>query len=122
MTFTKIDKPTEEGEKSECVFCGVPLMAVFTDYGGKFEDYLQWKYQGKSHYKMDGSCKGNNNGSSDPGVVVTQESTVETNTVNTQTNEIESQLAALNLKVESIYSMISEFYAVYEERKNNENL
>lgn len=111
MTFTKIDKPTEEGEKSECVFCGVPLMAVFTDYGGKFEDYLQWKYQGKSHYKMDGSCKGTDTSTTQEEIVTT------TPNVTVQNNE----LTALTLKVESIYSMISELYAVYQERKNNEN-
>ncbi len=38
MTFVKIEKPVEEGEKSECAYCGMSLISRLTDYKGKFPE------------------------------------------------------------------------------------
>ena len=57
--FTKIDKPTKEGEESKCIHCNIQLIGRLTDYKGRFPDYLQWQSptERKAHYLKDGGCK-----------------------------------------------------------------
>ena len=87
MTFTKIPKPTEEGEPSECVFCGVHLEAHMTNYA-EYENKLQWQLNGKSHYTMKG-CK--NKERETPETVSTQQ------TVTTSSNIPEGNIEPIDI-------------------------
>ena len=111
MTFTRIDKPVEEDETSECAYCGVPLVAGMTNYGGKFPDYLQWQYSGKSHYKKDGGCKGHEEGQTKIEGTPKVPNSAPTNV---------DDIAYIKNKIDLMFAMISEQYREYQDRKNAE--
>lgn len=112
-----------------CLSCNTDLICRLKDYGGDYKPKLQWQNEdGTAHYKTnDGKnfdCIIPNeielNPKDEESTPIIQNSTVETSTSSGQTNGVEEQLAALNLKVESIYSIIKTQFDEYQERKNQQ--
>lgn len=115
--MTKLPTPKGEGDKMTCPDCGESLVARLKTYkDNSFPAYVQWQNanETKAHKSPSGECKDSNFVTT----MTTQKSTIETNTSSGQTNGVEEQLAALNLKVESIYAMIKVQFDEYQERKN----
>lgn len=106
----RIEKPSEEGEKSECVYCDRELIARLTDYKGLFPDYLQWQSttERKSHYLKDGGCK-NQDKRLEP----------EPPKESLQTNSLDEDMRYIKNKIDLMFAMISEQYKEYIDRKNN---
>jgi len=107
----RIEKPSEEGEKSECIYCEIDLVARLTDYQGKFQDYLQWQLttERKSHYLKDGGCKNQDK--------LESKSVVKSPEIS-KTNSLDEDMRYVKNKIDLIFAMMSEQYNEYIDRKN----
>jgi len=109
----RIEKPVEEGEKSECIYCGQDLIARLTDYKGRFPDYLQWQLvtERKSHYLKDGGCKNQDKEESTSSTKVDSELP--------KTNSLDEDMRYVKNKVDLMFAMIKEQFQDYTDRKNH---
>lgn len=131
--MTKLPTPKGEGDKMTCPDCRESLVARLKTYkDNSFPAYIQWQNanETKAHKTKDGNCKGKTLESLSPleftktlDPTITQESIVETTNIDlSNINEIslKNKIIAIDLKVEKMFAMISEQYADYQERKNQQ--
>lgn len=105
----RIEQPVVEAQESECIYCGIDLIARLTDYKGKFPDYLQWQstIDRKSHYMKDGGCK-----SQDKSKASKESPQIP------QTNSSDEDMRYVRNKIDLMFAMIAEQFRDYTDRKS----